>query len=107
MILKKFSASCNHSSSETTAKQKINILDKSSGANFPNPQMPVNNIYNFYAHPWPKKTILISGDSMINGIKEKCFSTNFKSVKVTCFSGAMIYGIYFNLIPWLMQKETI
>ena len=44
--------------------------------------MSVNNIYNFDTHPWPKNTILISGDSMINGIIEKRISANFKSVSL-------------------------
>ena len=52
---KKVSASCNHSSSETTVEQTINIPDKSSGANLPNPLMSVNNVYNCDTHPWPKK----------------------------------------------------
>ena len=100
--------SCNHSSSETAAEQKINAPDNSSGnnANFPNPLMSVNNAYNFDAHPWPKNTILIAGDSMINGINEKRISTNFKSVKVRCFSGATIDDMYFNLIPLLRKKPA-
>ena len=44
--------------------------------------MSVKNIYKFDAHLWPKNTVLIAGDSMINGINEKRISTNFKSVKV-------------------------
>ena len=101
-------ASCNHSSSETTAEQKINAPDNSSrnNADFPNPLMSVNNVYNFDAHPWPKNTILIAGDSMINGINEKRISTNFKSVKVRCFSGATIDDMYFNLIPLLRKKPA-
>ena len=101
-------ASCNHSSSETAAEQKINAPDNSSGnnANFPNPLMSVNNAYNFDAHPWPKNTILIAGYSMINGINEKRISTNFKSVKVRCFSGATIDGMYFNLIQFLRTKPA-
>ena len=101
--------SCNHSSSETAAEpQKINAPDNSSenNANFPNPLMSVNNAYNFDAHPWPKNTILIAGDSMINGINEKRISTNFKSVKVRCFSGATIDDMYFNLIPLLRKKSV-
>ena len=88
-------ASCYHSSSETAAEQKINARDNSKGnnANFPNPHLSVNNIYNFDAHPWPKNTILIAGDSMINVINEKRNSTNFKSVKVRRFSGATIDDI--------------
>ena len=88
-------ASCNGSSSETAAEQKINAPDNSKGNNatFPNPLMSVNNVYNFDAHPWPKNTILIAGDSMINVINEKRNSTNFKSVKVRRFSGATIDDI--------------
>ena len=102
-------ASRNHSAPETTdttVEQKINAPDNSSGnnANFSNPLMPVNNVYNVDAHHWPKNTILIAGDSMIKGINEKRISTNFKSVKVRCFSGATIDGMYFNLIQ-LLRKE--
>ena len=101
-------ASYNHSLSETIAEQKINAPDNSSGnnANFPNPLMSVNNVYNFDKHPWPKNTILIAGDSMINGISKKRISTNFKSVKVRCFSGATKDGMYFNLIPLLKKKPS-
>ena len=55
-------ATCNNSSSETTAEQKINAPHKSSGnnVNFSNPLMPVN-VHNFDAHLWPKNTILIAG----------------------------------------------
>ena len=81
-------ASRNHASSETALEQKINVTDNSSGANFPNPPMLVKHVYNFDPHSWPKNTILIAGGSVINGINEKCISTNFKSVKVRCFSGA-------------------
>ena len=72
----KVPASCNHSSSEPTAEQKINAQDnlKVNDANFPNPHLSVNNVYNSDANPWPKNTILIAGDSMINGINEKRIS---------------------------------
>ena len=63
-------------------------------------------IYNSDAHPWPKNTILIAGGSMINGINEKRISTNFKSVKVKFFSGAMIEDMYFNLIPLIRKKPA-
>ena len=80
-------ALCDHSSSETAVDQKINAPDttKERNANFPNPHMSVNNAYNLYAYHWPKNTILITGDSTINGINEKCISTNFKSVKSQMF----------------------
>ena len=83
-------ASCIDPSSETAAEKKINAPDNPSrnNANFLNPLMSVNNVYNFAAHPWLKNTILIAGDSMINVINEKRISTNFESVKVRYFSGA-------------------
>ena len=101
-------ASCNHSSSESAAEQKINARDNSKGnnANFHNPPLSVNNIYNFDTRPWPKNTILIAGDSIINGINEKRISTNFKSAKVRCFSGPTIDNMYFNLIPLLRKRPT-
>ena len=43
---------------------------------------------------------------MINGINEKRFSTNFKSVQVRCFSGATIDDMQFNLIPSLRRKSA-
>ena len=101
-------ASRNHLSFETTVGQIINRLGNSSGnnASFPNPLMSVNNVYNFDAHPWSKNNILIAGDSMINEINEKRISTNFKSVKVRGFSGAMIDHMYFNFIPLLRKKTS-
>ena len=88
---------------------KINASDNSIGnnANFPNPLMSVSNVYNFDAHLWPKNTILIARDSIINGINRKSISTNFKSVKVRCFSGATIDDIYVNLIPLLRKKPAV
>ena len=76
----KMPASRNHSSSETTVIQNINVPDNSSGANFPNPLVSVNNIYNFNAHPWPKNAILIAGHSMINGMNKKRISTKFNQM---------------------------
>ena len=68
--------------------------------------MSVNNIYNCDAHPWPKNTVLIAGDSMINGINEKLISTNIKSVKLRYFSCATIDDMYFSLIPLLRKKPA-
>ena len=101
-------ASRNHSPFQTTMGQMINASDNPYGnnANFPNPRMSVNNANNFDAHLWPKNTILMAGNSMINGINEKHISTNFKSLKVKCFSGATINDIYFNLIRLLRKKPA-
>ena len=68
--------------------------------------MLVNNVYKFDTHPWTTNTILTSGDSIINRINEKRISANFKSVKVRCFSGATIDGMYFSLIQLLRKKPA-
>ena len=98
-------ASFNHSSSGIAVEQKINA-PSGNNANFPNPLISVNNVHNFDAHPWPRNTILIPRDSMINGINEKGILTNFKSFKFRCFSGATIDDMYFNLIPLLKRKPA-
>ena len=64
------------------------------------------NLYNCDAHPWSKNMILIARKSIINGINEKRFPTNFKSVKNRCFSGVTIDGMYFNLISLLRKKPA-
>ena len=74
-------ASRNHPSSETIVEQMIDVSNNSNGANFPKSLMTVNNVYNFDAHPRPKNTILIAGDSMINRINEKRIPKNFKQLK--------------------------
>ena len=43
---------------------------------------------------------------MINGINGTRISTNFKSVNVRCFSGAMIDDMYFNLIKLVRKKPA-
>ena len=78
----KMPASRNYSSLETTLEQKIDVPDNPSGANFLNPLMSLEKVYNVDAYPWYENTILIAGDSIINGTNENRISTNFKSVKV-------------------------
>ena len=70
------------SQNKTTVERKINVSDNTSGANFPNPLMSVNNLHNFDAHPWPKNTILIAGDSIINGINEKLSLQRLNQLKL-------------------------
>ena len=51
------SASRKHSLCETNVEQKINVPGNSNGPNFKNTLMPLNNIYKFDAHSWPKSKI--------------------------------------------------
>ena len=43
---------------------------------------------------------------MIHGTNEKRIYTNFKSVKVRCFSGATTDDMFFNIILLLRKKPT-
>ena len=84
----------NHSSSEITVEQKINALDNSSGnnANFPNPLMSVNNVYNFDAHPLSKNTILIAGDSFPHVLYHlKYFSNPYRLDRNSNGGGILVY----------------
>jgi len=55
------------------------------------------------AHPWPKGTILITGDSIISGIGEKKFTGPTK-VKVRSFPGATIMDMLDQ--PLVRKKPT-
>ena len=88
-------------------EQKINVPYDSSGGNFPNPRISVNNVYNCDAFPWPKNTVLIGRVSKINDINKKSFSTAFRSVKVRSFSDATIDDMYDNLISLLTASLVL
>ena len=92
---------------KTTVEKMSNVSNNLSGASFPNPLMSVKNVFNFDAHSWPKNTILIAGDSMINSINVKRFSTHFKSVKARFFSSATIDNMGFNPITFLRKKTAV
>ena len=92
---------------KTTVEKMSNVSDNLSGASFPNPLMSVKNVFNFDAHSWPKNTILIAGDSMINSINVKRFSTHFKSVKARFFSSTTIDNMGFNPISFLRKKPAV
>ena len=91
---------------KTTVEKMSNVSGNLSGASFPYPLMSVKNVYNFDAHSWPKNTILIARDFMINGTNVNRFSTHFKLVKVRFFSSATINNIYFNCISLLRKKKN-
>ena len=57
------------------------------------------------AHPWPKGTILIAGDSIISGIAEKKFTGPTK-VKVRSFPGATIMDIRDHIKPLVRKKPA-
>ena len=81
----KVPASCNHYFLKPLCSQTLTslIISTTEGEpNCANPPMSVNNIYNSEARLWPKNTILIAGDSMINDINQKRFCVNFETLKI-------------------------
>ena len=60
-----------------------------------------NNVNENSTHLWKPNTVLIVGDSMLNGLIEKRIGNN---VKVRLFSGARIKDMYSYLVP-LMEKK--
>ena len=49
------------------------------------------NVYDNESTPWPVNTVLIAGDSIINGIDEKRLSKKNSNVKVVrYFNGALV-----------------
>ena len=82
-------------------EKKITVSDNSNRTHFPDPLMSLNNVVQ--TDPWPKNTILITEDSMINRINEKSFSTNLRSVEVRFFSETTMDGEHFNLTSLLSK----
>ena len=54
-------------------------------------------------HTWPKGTVLITGDSMLNGIEERKLCKPGRTVKVRPFSGATVDAMFDYLKP-LIKK---
>ena len=52
-----------------------------------------NNIIND-DNLWPERTLCIMGDSIINGLDERCLERNGIKVKVRCFPGASISDMH-------------
>ena len=55
---------------------------------------------------WPINTILLAGDSIINGIDEKRLSEKNSNVKVRYFNGALEEDIFYNLVPLTRKKRS-
>ena len=56
-------------------------------------------------HAWPPNTVLIAGDSILNGIEENRLKKNL-SVKVRSFPGSNIDDMYDYLKPLLKKKPS-
>ena len=54
--------------------------------------------------PYPSNTIVIAGDSIINGIREEGLSRKYGVVKVRNFPGATIEDMQHNLVPILERN---
>ena len=59
----------------------------------------IENVYDNESTPWPENTILIAGDSVINGTNEKRLSKKKSNVKVRYFNGVLVEDMFYNLVP--------
>ena len=55
-------------------------------------------------HKWPKKTILVAGDSLVQNLDERRLGKSKYNVKVRSFPGGTINDMYYYLYP-LLRKE--
>ena len=70
------------------------------------PNALTENVYENEPTPWPINTILIAGDSMINGIDEKRLSKKNSNVKNRSFNGALVEYMFYNLVPLMRKKPS-
>ena len=54
----------------------------------------------------PVNTILIAGDSVINGIDEKRLLMKNSNVKVRYFNGELVKDMLYNLVPLMRKKPS-
>ena len=73
---------------------------------FATPNATTENVYDNGSTPWPVNTILIAGDSIINGIDEKKISKIKSNVKVRYFNGALVEDMFYNLVPLMRKKAS-
>ena len=64
------------------------------------------NVYGNESISSPVNTILIAGDSMINGIDEKRLSMKNSNVKVRYFNGELVKDMLYNLVPLMRKKSS-
>ena len=57
-------------------------------------------------HLWPKGTICIRGDSMLQGLDEHRLGRNKNNVKVRCFPGAQIDDMYSYCKPIILKQPS-
>ena len=73
---------------------------------FETPNAMTENVYDNESTPWPVNTVLIAGDSIINGIDEKRISKKNSIVKVRYFNGALVEDMFYNLVPLMRKKPS-
>ena len=64
------------------------------------------NVYDNESTPWPVNTVLIAGNSIINGIDEKRLSKKNSNAKVRYFNGALVEDTFYNLVPLMRKKPS-
>ena len=108
----KFTYEKQHSSNNKICNKSINMYAMSNELSNENDVMnnieditSKNNIGASTIHEWQHNTILVTGDSILNGLEENRLNKKLK-VKVRAFPGASIEDMYNYLAPLLRKKPT-
>ena len=73
---------------------------------FAEPNALITNVYDKDLTPWPLNTILITGNSMINGIDKRGSRKKNSNVKVRYFNGALVEDMFYKWMVWMTKKPT-
>ena len=90
-------------SSKTNNSENINNMTKISNTQQNLLNQPKSNLNTSSSHKWPKNTLLIASDSILNQMDEKRLSGTM-NVKVRAFGGSSIEDMHSYITP-LLRKE--
>ena len=65
------------------------------------------NVYDNKSILWLANTILIAGDSMINGTDEKRLSKKNSNVKVRYFNRVLVEDMFYNFVPLMRKRPSV
>ena len=93
-------------SNNITLKEQLNIIRKEYQEKYYDNKSVKNDVNEPTDHKWVENTVLITGDSILNGIDENRLNPQGK-VKVRAFPGARIKDMYSYLQPLLVKCPKI
>ena len=103
----KFTYDKQHSSKKSihTCEMSNMFRDENNVNNNTQDNITRNTIAASTIHEWPQNTILVTGDSILNGLEENRLNKKLK-VEVRAFPGAGTEDMYDYLAPLLRKKPT-